>query len=107
MMLKGKTALITGGVSRIGLATAQLMHNNGARVVIAGRDASKLEIARQEIGKDVLALQVDVLSCESVVTMVKNTPKPPPRFSPPRLKNAIGEQRSLFGFRTLDCEVVL
>jgi NAD(P)-dependent dehydrogenase (short-subunit alcohol dehydrogenase family) len=69
-MLKGKTALITGGVSGIGLATAQLMHNNGARVVITGRDASKLEVARQEIGKDVLALQVDVLSHESLVTMV-------------------------------------
>jgi NADP-dependent 3-hydroxy acid dehydrogenase YdfG len=69
-MLKGKTALITGGVSGIGLATAQLMHNNGARVVITGRDTSKLEAARQEIGKDVLALQVDVLSRESLVTMV-------------------------------------
>jgi NAD(P)-dependent dehydrogenase (short-subunit alcohol dehydrogenase family) len=45
------------------------MHNNGARVVITGRDASKLEVARQEIGKDVLALQVDVLSRKSLVTM--------------------------------------
>ena len=69
-MLKGKTALITGGVSGIGLATPQLMHNNGARVVITRRDASKLEVARQEIGKDVLALQVDVLSRQNLVTMV-------------------------------------
>ena len=69
-MLKGKTALITGGTSGIGLATAQLMHSSGAHVVITGKDASKLDVARQEIGKDVLALQVDVLSLESVVTMV-------------------------------------
>ena len=68
-MLKGKTALITGGASGIGLAAAQLMHANGARVVITGRDASKLEAARQEIGEDVLALQVDVLSRNSLVSM--------------------------------------
>jgi NAD(P)-dependent dehydrogenase (short-subunit alcohol dehydrogenase family) len=68
-MLKGRTALITGGASGIGLAAAHLMHTNGARVVLTGRDASKLEVARQEIGEDVLALQVDVLSRKSLVTM--------------------------------------
>ncbi|WMY08287.1 SDR family oxidoreductase [Paraburkholderia phenoliruptrix] len=68
-MLKGKTALITGGASGIGLAAAKLMHANGARVVIAGRDADKLEAARREIGEEVHALQVDVLSRQSLVTM--------------------------------------
>lgn len=68
-MLKGKTVLITGGASGIGLATAQLMHANGARVVITGRDASKLELASQKIGKDLLALQVDFLSRKELATM--------------------------------------
>ena len=68
-MLIGKTALITGGSSGIGLAVARLMRNNGARVIITGRDVSKLDVA-QEIGKDVLALQVDVLSRTSLATMV-------------------------------------
>ena len=68
-MLTGKTALITGGASGIGLAAAKFMHANGARVVITGRDASKLEVARQEIGEDVLALQVDVLDRDRLATM--------------------------------------
>ncbi|MEM5428654.1 SDR family oxidoreductase [Cupriavidus oxalaticus] len=68
-MLKGKTALITGGASGIGLAAAKLMHANGAQVVITGRDPGKLESARKEIGEDVLALQADVLSRESLLAM--------------------------------------
>lgn len=68
-MLKGKTALITGGASGIGLATAKLMHANGAHVVIAGRDASKLEAARKEIGEGVFAIEVDVLSRDSLMAM--------------------------------------
>ena len=61
-MLKGKTALITGGASGIGLAAAKLMHANGARIAIAGKDTRKLESASREIGENVLALEVDVLS---------------------------------------------
>ena len=63
-MLKGKTVLITGGACGIGFAAAQLMHANGARVVIAGKDANKLEAARRKIGEDVIAVQTDVL-CRS------------------------------------------
>jgi NADP-dependent 3-hydroxy acid dehydrogenase YdfG len=51
------------------LAAAKFMHANGARVAITGRDASKLDVARQEIGEDVLALQVDVLSRDRLATM--------------------------------------
>ena len=68
-MLEGKTALVTGGASGIGLATAKLMHANGARVIIAGRDERKLEAARSEIGDSVLALAVDVRSRTSLSTM--------------------------------------
>ena len=42
MQLKGKTALITGGNSGIGLATARRFVAEGARVAISGRDEATL-----------------------------------------------------------------
>lgn len=61
-MLKNKTALITGGASGIGLASAKLMVEAGARVAITGRDQRKLDEARAAIGDGLITLQVDALS---------------------------------------------
>jgi len=61
-MLTGKTALITGGSSGIGLATARLFLDNGARVAITGRDSARLDAAREELGPDLLTLACDVRS---------------------------------------------
>ena len=60
MELQGKTALITGGNSGIGLATARLMLAQGARVAITGRDRAKLDEAATELGGEVLVLQADL-----------------------------------------------
>lgn len=57
--LSGKTALITGGNSGIGLATAKLFLEQGAQVAITGRDAATLEDARRSMGHDILAVQSD------------------------------------------------
>lgn len=62
MKLKGKTALITGGSSGIGLATARLFQAEGARVAITGRDPEALERARAELGGDAIAIVADVRS---------------------------------------------
>ena len=53
--LEGKVAVITGGNSGIGLATAKEFKEQGARVVITGRDQQTLDEAKQEIGGDVYA----------------------------------------------------
>jgi NAD(P)-dependent dehydrogenase (short-subunit alcohol dehydrogenase family) len=47
--LANRTALITGGGSGIGLATARLYLDEGARVVIAGRDEAKLATASKSL----------------------------------------------------------
>ena len=71
--LHGKVALITGGGSGIGLATARLFLGEGARVVIAGRDAKKLEQAAQTLqGGDRLTwASADVSSDDQVQKLVQ------------------------------------
>jgi len=56
----GKTVAITGGNSGIGLATAKLFHEEGAKVAISGRDQKTLDEAVKAIGGDTLAVKADV-----------------------------------------------
>jgi NAD(P)-dependent dehydrogenase (short-subunit alcohol dehydrogenase family) len=58
--LDGKIALVTGGTSGIGLATAKQFVNEGAYVFITGRRDSELETAAKEIGRNVTGVQGDV-----------------------------------------------
>jgi NAD(P)-dependent dehydrogenase (short-subunit alcohol dehydrogenase family) len=58
--LEGKIALITGGNSGIGLATAKQFVNEGAYVFITGRRDSELAAAVKEIGRHVTGIQGDV-----------------------------------------------
>jgi len=57
--LDGKVAVVTGGNSGIGLATAREFQQQGAKVVITGRDQHTLDDAKQELGNDVLAVRSD------------------------------------------------
>ena len=58
--LKGKVAVVTGGNSGIGLATAKRLQQEGARVAISGRNKTTLDEAARTIGDGVLAIRADV-----------------------------------------------
>ena len=58
--LEGKVAVITGGNSGMGLATAKRFVAEGAHVVITGRRQKELDAAVKEIGRNVTAVQGDV-----------------------------------------------
>lgn len=60
MKLQNKIAVVTGGNSGIGFATAQEFKAQGARVVIIGRNAEAVKKAAQEIGGDTLGVTADV-----------------------------------------------
>jgi NAD(P)-dependent dehydrogenase (short-subunit alcohol dehydrogenase family) len=64
--LNGKVALITGGNSGIGLATAMRFAEEGADVVITGRRKKELDQAAAQIGRNVTAVQGDVSRLEDL-----------------------------------------
>jgi NAD(P)-dependent dehydrogenase (short-subunit alcohol dehydrogenase family) len=71
MKLQGKTALITGGNSGIGLATARLFVAEGANVVITGRNQQTLDAAVAQLGPRVVAVRGDVTDLEATERAVK------------------------------------
>jgi NAD(P)-dependent dehydrogenase (short-subunit alcohol dehydrogenase family) len=64
--LEGKVAVVTGGNSGIGLATAKRLQEEGARVAISGRSRKTLDEAVKTIGNGVVAVQSDVANLADV-----------------------------------------
>ena len=75
LLLQNKTALITGGSSGIGFATARLFIEEGARCVLMGRDADKLATACQKLGPNAVGVAGDVSSVASLRQTVEETTK--------------------------------
>ena len=63
---QGKKVVIIGGTSGIGLATAKMLLDGGARVLVTGRSQAGLESAQKEIGKDALVVSSDARSLTDI-----------------------------------------
>jgi citronellol/citronellal dehydrogenase len=66
----GKVALVTGGGTGIGRATAFELARTGAKVVVCGRRPEPLEAVQAELGEDCLAVPTDVREPEKVAALV-------------------------------------
>ncbi len=75
MRLENKTALITGGNSGIGLATARIFAREGAQVVITGRNKTTLDAAVKELGSNALAVEADVTDPQAIERAIAATIK--------------------------------
>jgi len=63
---ENKSAVIIGGTSGMGLATAKMLLDGGARVLVTGRSQAGLESAQKELGKDALVVSSDARSLTDI-----------------------------------------
>ncbi len=68
--LDGKTAVITGGTTGIGLATARLFLSEGATLAVTGRHDDTLKEARKSLGKAALVIKSDAGSLDDIGRLV-------------------------------------
>jgi NAD(P)-dependent dehydrogenase (short-subunit alcohol dehydrogenase family) len=74
MKLNDKIALVTGGTTGIGLETAKLFRDEGARVIVTGVNAARIADAQRELGPEVLVLRADLRQrgeLDQVITLVR------------------------------------
>ncbi|CAD6553126.1 Glucose 1-dehydrogenase [Paraburkholderia sabiae] len=71
MLLTHALAVVTGGSSGIGFATAERFVSEGARVVISGRNADKLKQAAEKLGENALGVVADAANPEDMQQLYK------------------------------------
>ena len=73
MRLKDKTAIITGGGTGIGLATARAFHQEGAKIILFGRRKEKLEKAVEKLGASAMIVQGDMTNNNDLDQLINET----------------------------------
>ena len=93
LQLNDRAYLITGGTDGLGLALAQRLTSEGARVAVCGRDTERLETAQQTLGPEALCFEADVTDANQLDEFIDNALA---RFS--RLDGAINNAGRSAGF---------
>lgn len=73
--LAGKTALVTGSSRGLGRVIARVLHDEGARVIVNGRDPKTLERAAAEVGEGTVALAADLTDPAACASLVRDADK--------------------------------
>ena len=73
MRLKDKTAIITGGGTGIGLATAHAFYQEGAKIILFGRRKEKLEKAVEKLGGSAIIVQGDMTNNNDLDQLINET----------------------------------
>ncbi len=89
--LQGKVAVVTGGNSGIGLATAKRFVKEGAYVFITGRRQKELDAAVKQIGSNVTAVQGDVSKIEDIERLYQTVAKQKDRLDIVFANAGVGE----------------
>ena len=74
LQLKGKTALVTGSTAGIGLAIAQSLASEGARVIVNGRTQERVDAALAKLPAGALGLAADLGTAAGVVAAIERFP---------------------------------
>jgi NAD(P)-dependent dehydrogenase (short-subunit alcohol dehydrogenase family) len=95
--LTGKNAVITGGSSGIGLATAEQFVAEGAYVYIIGRRQKELDAAVAQIGRNVIGVQGDVANLEDIDRLYAQVAREKGRIDILLANAGIASQNALMG----------
>jgi NAD(P)-dependent dehydrogenase (short-subunit alcohol dehydrogenase family) len=75
LQLKGKTAIVTGGSAGIGLATVQMLVEEGVEVAVPGRNINKVNEAIASLGGKAWAIEADLATADGAAALIREVPQ--------------------------------